>query len=63
MFIIIYNAHTNDVEWITHYFGGLLWSFIFGIMGLIFAGSGLYDWIERSNWKRQTYCLMLVGQK
>jgi uncharacterized membrane protein YphA (DoxX/SURF4 family) len=42
MFMAVYNAHTIDAEWITHYFGGLVCSIIFGILGVTFAGSGLY---------------------
>jgi hypothetical protein len=42
MFIAVYNAHTIDVDWFKTYSGGVACSIIFGVLGVVFAGSGFY---------------------
>ncbi len=43
MFFAVYNTQSNDTHWVEDYFGGLVSSIFFGILGAIFVGVGLYS--------------------
>lgn len=43
LFVAVYNAHGANVNWIQDYFGGLVSSIFFAVLGIIFIGISIYS--------------------